>query len=428
MVNLFKKFRKFFKKIGPGFITGAADDDPSGIATYSIAGAQYGYKLNWLTVFLLPAMIVVQEMCGRIGMVSGRGLAGVIKKYHSKKLLFFAVTLLAVANIINIGADLGIIAASFQMIFGFGFYRWLLITGLLIISMQIVVPYKKYSNILKWLGLSLCVYIITAFMVKQDWKMVFVETLIPQISFETGFIITMIGFLGTTISPYLFFWQASEEIEEEIYKGKIKDFDCKPKVKLKAVKKMGLDTKIGMAFSNIMTFFIIITTAATLHANGITLIETPQEAALALRPLAGDFAYILFALGIIGIGFQSIPVLAGSVGYAVAETFNFKMGLSKKFNKAKFFYIVIAFSTLVGMVINLLRIDIMHALYYAAVINGIAAVPLIAIIIRLSDDERIVGKYKTKKSSRIIAWVVFGFMLISVLIMLWQLINPFVLR
>lgn len=423
MVNIFKKFGKFFKKIGPGFITGAADDDPSGIATYSIAGAQYGYKLNWLTLFLLPAMIVIQEMCGRIGMVSGRGLAGVIKKYHSKKLLFFAVTLLAVANIINIGADLGIIAASFQMIFGFGFYRWLLITGLLIIFMQIVVPYKKYSNILKWLGLSLCVYIITAFMVKQDWKMVFVETLIPQISFETGFIITMIGFLGTTISPYLFFWQASEEIEEEIYKGKIKDFDCKPKVKLKAVKKMGLDTKIGMAFSNIMTFFIIITTAATLHANGITLIETPQEAALALRPLAGDFAYILFAFGIIGIGFQSIPVLAGSVGYAVAETFNFKMGLSKKFNKAKFFYVVIAFSTLVGMVINLLRIDIMHALYYAAVINGVAAVPLIAIIIKLSDDERIVGKYKTKKSSRIIAWVVFGFMLISVLMMLWQLIS-----
>jgi Mn2+/Fe2+ NRAMP family transporter len=414
------KIRNFFKKIGPGFITGAADDDPSGIATYSIAGAQYGYKMSWLALFLWPAMVVIQEMCGRIGMTSGKGLAGVIKKYHSKRLLFMAVSLLAVANTINIGSDLGIMAASMQMLFGLNFFGWLIFIGVLIILMEIIIPYKKYSRVLKWLGLSLGVYLITAFMVKQDWKTIAFSTLIPQIEFNLGYIMTMIGFLGTTISPYLFFWQASEEIEEEIADGKVKDFDCKPEVKQKEITAMGRDTKIGMLFSNLMTFSIIITTAATLHAHGITDIETPQQAALALKPLAGNFAYILFAVGIIGIGWQSIPVLAGSVGYAISDAFGFKEGLSKKFKKAKMFYAIIAVSTIVGLAMNLLKINIMSALYYSAVINGIAAVPLIAIIIKLSDDERIVGKFKTKKKNKVVAWIIFGFMLISVLVMLWQ--------
>jgi Mn2+/Fe2+ NRAMP family transporter len=421
-VVILKKIKNFFKKIGPGFVTGAADDDPSGIATYSIAGAQYGYKLGWLALFLWPAMVAIQEMCGRIGMASGRGLAGVIKKYHSKRLLFMAVSLLAVANIINIGADLGIIAASMQMIFGLNFFGWLVFVGVLIILMEIVIPYKRYSGILKWLGLSLMVYVITAFMVKQDWKEIFWNTIIPQFDFSLGYIMTMIGFLGTTISPYLFFWQASEEIEEEINNGEIKDFDCKPVTKPMEIKEMGRDTKMGMLFSNLMTFFIIITTAATLHANGITNIETPQQAALALKPLAGSFAYILFAIGIIGIGWQSIPVLAGSVGYALSEAFGFKEGLSKVFKKAKMFYFIIAIATVIGLVMNLMQINIMKALYYAAVINGIAAVPLIAIIIKLSDDERIVGRFKTKKKNRIIAWITFGFMLVSVVVMLWQIL------
>jgi NRAMP (natural resistance-associated macrophage protein)-like metal ion transporter len=416
------KKNNIFKNIGPGFVTGAADDDPSGIATYSIAGAQYGYKLAWLALFLWPAMVAIQEMCGRIGMASGRGLAGVIKKYHSKKLLFMAVSLLAVANVINIGADLGIIAASIQMIFGLNFFGWLIFAGILIIAMEIVIPYKKYSGILKWLGLSLVVYVVTAFMVKQDWKAIAWNTFIPQIKFDLNYILTMIGFLGTTISPYLFFWQAAEEIEEEIADGKAADFDSKPDISRREIKEMGRDTKIGMLFSNVMTFFIILTTAATLHAHGIVDIETPQQAALALRPLAGNFAYILFAVGTIGIGWQSIPVLAGSVGYAVSEAFGLKEGLSKKFKKAKIFYIIIAWATIIGLVMNLLHINIIKALYYAAVINGIAAVPLIAIIIKLGDDPRIVGRFKTKKKYRIIAWVTFGFMLISVLLMLWQVI------
>lgn len=419
---ILKRIHNFFKKIGPGFVTGAADDDPSGIATYSIAGAQFGYKLAWLALFLWPAMVAIQEMCGRIGMVSGKGLAGVIKKYHSKRLLFMAVSLLAIANIINIGADLGIIAASLQMIFGLNIFLWMIGVGALIVSMEIFIPYKRYARILKWLGLSLAVYVITAFMVKQDWKAIAWNTLIPQIRLDLNYIITMIGFLGTTISPYLFFWQASGEIEEEIADGRVKDFNCKPEVKHLEIKEMGADTKIGMLFSNVMTFFIILTTAATLHANGIVNIETPQQAALALKPLAGNLAYVLFAFGIIGIGWQSIPVLAGSVGYALSEAFGLKEGLSKKFRKAKIFYIIIALATLIGLVMNFLHINIMKALYYAAVINGIAAVPLIAIIIKLGDDERIVGRFKNKKKNRTIAWITFGFMLISVLLMLWQIV------
>ncbi len=419
---ILKKIHHFFKKIGPGFVTGAADDDPSGIATYSIAGAQFGYKLAWLALFLWPAMVAVQEMCGRIGMVSGRGLAGVIKKYHSKRLLFLSVSLLAIANIINIGADLGIIAASLQMIFGLNFILWMIGAGALIVSMEIFIPYKRYAGILKWLGLSLVVYVITAFMVKQDWKGIAWNTLIPQIRLDLNYITTMIGFLGTTISPYLFFWQASGEIEEEIADGRVKDFSCKPEINQLEIKEMGTDTKIGMLFSNVMTFFIILTTAATLHANGIVNIETPQQAALALKPLAGNLAYVLFAFGIIGIGWQSIPVLAGSVGYALSEAFGLKEGLSKKFRKAKIFYIIIALATLIGLVMNFLHINIMKALYYAAVINGIAAVPLIAIIIKLGDDEKIVGRFKNKKKNRTMAWITFGFMLISVLLMLWQIV------
>lgn len=414
--------RRFFKKLGPGFVTGSADDDPSGIATYSIAGARYGYKLAWMAVFLWPAMVAIQEMCGRIGMTSGRGLAGVIRKYHSKKLLVATVSLLAVANIINIGADLGIIAASMQMVFGLNLFFWLIFAGVAITVMEILIPYKKYSGILKWLGLSLVVYVITAFIVKQDWKAVALNTFIPRIQFDVRYIMTMIGFLGTTISPYLFFWQAGEEIEERIAGGTVKDFSCAAEVNPAEIKAMGNDTKWGMLFSNAMTFFVILTTAATLHAHGIIDLETPQQAALALKPLAGKFAYLLFAAGIIGIGWQSIPVLAGSLGYAVSEAFGFKEGLSKKFWKARIFYIIIAAATLIGLGMNLLRIDIMKALYFAAVINGLAGVPLIALIIKLSDDKRIVGRYKTGKTNRVIAWITFGFMLLAVLLMVGRMI------
>ncbi len=407
--------------IGPGFITGAADDDPSGVATYSIAGAQFGYNLNWLALFLTPMMFVVQEMSARIGLCSGTGLAGVIKHYYSRKLLLFTVTLLIVANIINIGADLGIMAASLQMLFGLPFSLWLLIITLVIIGLEIFIPYKKYARYLKWMGLSLLVYAVTAFIVKQDWKEVFLYTLIPHIQLDSIYLMTAVGFIGTTISPYLFFWQASEEVEEEIVLGRIKDFRERENIRPRDIKQMRRDTLLGMIFSNCVAFFIVLTTAGTLHAHGIFEISSPQQAALALRPLAGDFTYALFALGIIGIGLQAVPILSGGLAYACAETFGFKEGLSKTFAQARKFYGVIALAIIAGALLNLIGINPIKALYYAAIINGIISVPLIFIIIKLAGDKRIVGKHTSSRGLNIVSWITFGFILTATLLMLLQL-------
>lgn len=422
MINIFKLVCRKLGRLGPGFITGAADDDPSGIATYSIAGAQYGYKLNWLSLFLTPMMIAVQEMCGRIGMVSGMGLAGTIRKFYSKKLLLFALSLLIIANTINIGADLGIMAASLQMILGFPFFFWLIFVTIFTIVLEIFIPYNSYSRYLKWMGFTLLVYGITALLVKQDWVSIVTYTLIPHIEFNTRYIMTMVGFLGTTISPYLFFWQASQEVEEEIKQGKIAEFEESPHIIAEEIRHMQKDTMAGMIFSNLITVSIILTTTATLFRNGIHDIETPQQAALVLRPLAGDFAYLLFSFGIIGIGLQSVPILAGSAAYAFAESFGFKEGLAKKFTEAKAFYATIGLATAFGALMNLAGINAIKALYYTAIINGIVAVPLIAIIIKLADDERIVGRHKTRKISKIIAWITLIFMGISAMLLLGGLI------
>lgn len=418
MKKIISFFKTKFKKLGPGFITGAADDDPSGVATYSIAGAQFGYKLNWLSLFLIPMMTAVQEMCGRIGMTSGMGLAGVIKKFYSQKLLLFAVVLLIIANVINISADLGIMAASLQMILGLPFLVWLVVITLFSIFLEVLVPYKKYFVYLKWMGLTLLVYGVTAFITKQDWLSVLKYTLIPHIDFNLTYFMTAVGFIGTTISPYLFFWQASEEVEEEIENGKIKDFDFKPKVKRREIQTMKKDTTMGMVFSNLISTFIVLTTAATLHNFGITNIDSPAQAALALKPLAGDFAYILFTVGIIGIGLQSVPVLAGGVAYAFSESFNLKEGLSKKFGQAKTFYIVIGIATLLGALLNIIGINPIKALYYAAIINGVISVPLIAIIIKLADNEKIVGKFKTGRKEKITAWITLVFVSLATVLMI----------
>jgi len=423
MRKIWSAIKHKFNRLGPGFITGAADDDPSGIATYSITGAQFGYKLSWLSLFLTPMMVTIQEMCGRIGMVSGRGLAGSIKKYYSKKLLFFAVTLLLIANTINIGSDLGIMAASLQMILGLPFLLWLIIVTIFTVALEIFVPYDKYSRYLKWMGLSVLVYGLTAILVKQDWLSIIRYMLIPHIELNSNYIMTIVACLGTSISPYLFFWQASEQVEEEIKEGKIQEFEESPKIIEAEIKYMQKDTLFGMVFSNLIFFFIVLTTSATLHRSGIFDIETPQQAALALRPLAGDFAYLLFTLGIIGIGLQAVPVLAGAVAYAIAETFGFKEGLAKKLTEAKTFYAVLGLATLTGALMNLIGINAIKALYYTAVINGIIAVPLIAIIIKLADDERIVGNFKSSKRRRVIAWITFLFMGIAALLMIINLIR-----
>lgn len=412
-----KRARGFLRRIGPGFVTGVADDDPSGIATYSIAGARYGYRMSWMSLFLIPSMVVVQEMCGRIGLVTGEGLAGVLKRRYSKGLMWFAVALLAVANTINIGADLGIMAASLRMLFGLPYPFWLLAVAFAIIAIEIRVPYKSYSKVLKWLGLSLLAYVITAFLAKQDWSAVALATLIPHVDLDMGYLMTLVGFVGTTISPYLFFWQASEEVEEEIAGKKIADFNGEPPVTPQDIKRLGTDTRIGMIFSNTMTFFILLTTAATLHRSGLLNIDTPQQAALALRPLAGDFAVWLFSLGIIGIGLQSIPVLAGSIGYAVADALGIPEGLAKRFSKARGFYGVLALATIVGLLMDFFGINTIKALYYAAVVNGVAAVPLIFLIIRMAGDRRIIKEFRTSRLNTVVGWLTFVFMAASVVLM-----------
>ena len=415
--QIIKLVKYKFSRLGPGFITGAADDDPSGIATYSIIGAKYGYQLNWLTLISLPMMIAIQEMCGRIGMVSGMGLAGVIKKFYTKKILLLATILLTFANVINIGANLGAMAASLQMVLGLHFIFWLSIVTILTIVMEIFVPYDRYSRYLKWMGLSLLVYSLTAILTDQKWSEVFLKTIIPTFSLDMNYLMAIVGFIGTSISPYLFFWQAAEEVEESIKDGKIREFDETPEIVEEEISHMRKDTAAGMFFSQLIAFFIILTTASTLHSNGITDIETPQQAALALRPLAGNFAYLLFTLGIVGIGLQSVPILAGSVAYSIAESFGFKEGLAKKLTEAKAFYLVIGLSTLTGALVNLIGINPIQALYYTAIINGVVAVPLIAIIIRTANDERIVGKYKSGKWSNIMGWITFAFMATMVVTM-----------
>ena len=282
--KFYKVLRSIFRKLGPGFITGAADDDPSGVATYSIAGAQFGYKLNWLSLFLIPMMFSIQEMCGRIGMASGMGLAGIIKKFYSKKLLYFSVILLIFANTLNIAADLGIMAASLKMILGLPTLFWLFLVTVIVILMEVLISYKKYSIYLKFMSFTLLVYVITAFIVKQDWHSILLYTFIPHIDFSSVYLMTMVGFIGTTISPYLFFWQASQEVEDKINNGKIKKFGGKSITAKKEVTVLGKDTIVGMVFSNLIAAFILITTAATLNKSGITSIGSPQEAALALNP------------------------------------------------------------------------------------------------------------------------------------------------
>ena len=416
--------KKFLKKIGPGFITGAADDDPSGVATYSQTGATFGFSQLWLALFTLPFMTLIQQMCGRIGMVTGKGLAGVIRDHYPKPLLYFAVSLLVITNTINIGADLGAMAASAQMLIGLPSFIWLCIMTAFIILLEVFVTYKTYSKILKYLALTLFAYVVTAFIVKPDWGIIVTSTVIPQIKFSKDYMLNIVAILGTTISPYLFFWQASQEVEEEISEGKIPDIGVKkPVVKKKNISNMGVDTLVGMLFSQAIMFFIIITTAATLHVHGITNITSASQAAEALKPVAGNLAYLLFAIGIIGTGLLAVPVLAGSSAYAVAETAGLKAGLSKKSGRAPGFYGVIVVSSIIGMSINWTGINPMKALYYAAALNGLAAPPLMALVILIANNKRIMGKFVNKKISNIVGWIITLIMSIAGILLIIELVK-----
>ena len=404
-----KALQEYWKILGPGLTTGAADDDPSGIATYSQMGASQGFNLIWLSLFSFPLMGVIQEMCARIGLTTGVGLATNIKRHFSRKILYFCTMLLLLANVFNIGADLGAMAQGTQLIFpAISFAFLVLFFAILSLSLQIFIPYKKYSQYLKYLALVLFAYIFSAFSVSINWGDVFKHLVIPTVSFSKDEIILICAAFGTTISPYLFFWQTSQEVEEQILKGEKTEKERRTLNTNEDIHKMRIDVWSGMFLSNLIMFFIIATCAAVLFSNGITNINTAADAALALKPFAGDFAFSLFAIGIVGVGLLAIPVLAGSASYAISETFNWKNGLYRKLNQATSFYGVIIVAMVLGIALNFIGLDPIKTLIYSAVFNGIISPIILFLIVHISASEEIMGQFKNKKVTNIFGWFTVG--------------------
>lgn len=402
-----KKVYKYWDTLGPGLTTGAADDDPSGIATYSQTGAKYGFKLLWMSLFTFPFMAIVQEMCARIGLVTGKGLAANIRERYSTTIISICTIFLLIANVFNIGADLGAMATSTQLLFPqFGFVMLLLFFTALSLGLQIFTKYPQYAKYLKYLAFTLFSYVFVVLIIKDiNWSEILRNTIIPSITFSKEQIILICAILGTTISPYLFFWQSSNEVEEagsrkeRISKAKIDDIELG-----RGIKEMRIDVWSGMFVSNLIMFFIIVATSATLFSHGITNIETAADAAEALRPLAGDQAYLLFTLGIIGSGLLAVPILAGSASYAVSESIRAKAGLTHKLREAPIFYGVIILSMLIGFAMNFLGINIIKALIYSAVINGLVAPFILFFIVKISSDRKTMGLKANHPFIKIMGW------------------------
>ena len=418
--------KKILKSLGPGIITGASDDDPSTIATFSQAGAQFGFGMLWLALFQYPMKVVIQEICARIGLVSGKGLSSVIKKRYSKNAVLPLTILLVIANTINIGADIGAMSASIRLVFP---HLPVIVAAIsftaFIILLEVFVTYSRYVKILKYLTISLFAYIATAMIVGGNWNQLLAATIIPHIQFTPAFAMMFVAMFGTAISPYLFFWQASEEAEEEVEKHKIKEIGKgKPKISKKDIRLMRQDTAIGMAFSQVIMWAIITTTAGSLNAHGVTDIQSADQAAKALQPLlrtfpqAGEISKTIFAIGIIGTGLLAVPVLAGSSGYALSDVFGWKEGLSKTFRQAKGFYLIIAASTLIGLWMNFSNIDPIKALVYAAVINGVIAVPILFAVMKIANDKKVLRDKTNDRLYNAIGWLTFGIMGMSIIIML----------
>lgn len=406
-------FFKKWKKLGPGLVTGTADDDPAGIATYSQAGAQYNFQLLWLSLLTLPLMYIAQEMCARLGMVTGKGIAENIRQHYSRRILFPIVILLFLANTFNIGADLAAMAASFQLLIPqINFIIYVIAFTAICTLLQILTSYQTYSKYLKYLTLVLFSYIITGVMVKPDWAKVLIDTLIPTLTFNKDQLILICAILGTTISPYLFFWQAAQEIEEKIKQGK-KTIKARSHNNRKEIKGMQFDVLVGMVVSNIIMFFIIVVGGATLFHHGITQIESAADAASALRPLAGPWAELLFTTGIIGTGLLAIPVLAGSSAYAIGEFFYFKTGLYRKWVSAKGFYSIILLSMLIAIGIAFSGINPIKALIYSAVANAILAPVVLFFIISLTKNVQIMGKFRNNIGRTLTGWLLLIIMAIS---------------
>ena len=408
---------KLLEIMGPGLITGASDDDPSGIGTYAQAGAQFGFGLAWTLVFSYPLMAAIQEISARIGRVTGRGIAGNLKRYYPPWLLNGIVALLVLANVINIGADIGAMGGALQLLIGGPQLLYVVAFAALSVLLEVFVRYSRYVSVLKYLTLALLAYVATVFVVGVPWGEVVWSILLPPFSLDRNYVLLVVAVLGTTISPYLFFWQAEEEVEEEQENPKKSALIDAPAEAPSEFFRIRIDTYVGMAFSNAVALFIVLTTAATLNAHGITDIQTSAQAAQALRPIAGPFAFVLFAAGIIGTGMLALPVLAGSAAYALGEARNWSVGLAKTFDRAKLFYGAIAVATLIGVAMNFLGIDPIKALFASAVINGIVSIPVMIAMMLMTHRKDVMGEFTLPLVLTILGWAATAAMTIAALVL-----------
>lgn len=400
--------------LGPGLITGASDDDPSGIATYSQAGAQLGFSCLWMMLFSYPLMAATQEISARIGRTTGLGLAGTLRRHYPPAVVQAAILVLLVANVINLGADLGAMGDVASTVAGGPNLLYVALFGLICLSMQVLLQYTRYVAVLKWLCAVLLAYFGTMMMVQVPWRDATVGLLVPRLTFDRNGISTLVAVLGTTISPYLFFWQASQEAEDLRAHPEQSTLDRAPEQAARAFERIRIDTYIGMGFSNLVALAIMVTTAATLHARGVTDIATAEQAAEALRPVAGDFAFLVFALGIVGTGLLAVPVLAGSAAYAIGEARRWPVGLGRRPMEAKAFYLTLAVATIIGTIINFLPFDPIRALFWSAVLNGVAAAPIMALMMLIASSRREMGRFTVPLVLRAIGWVATAVMALSV--------------
>ena len=409
---------KLLQVLGPGLITGASDDDPSGIATYSQVGAQFGVDMGWVMLFSWPLMCAIQEISARIGRVTGKGIAGNLKAHYPRSVLVGLVSLLLIANTINLGADLGAMGAALKLVIGGPQLFYVAAFGMLSILLEVFVHYSRYVSVLKWLTLALFAYVGVAFVVHVDWPAVGFRLVAPKIVWTSDYLTSLVAVLGTTISPYLFFWQAEEEVEEVKERDGAKPLSRAPRQAKPEFKRIRVDTYLGMGLSNLVALFIIITTAATLHVHGITNIQTSSQAALALKPIAGDATFVVFALGIVGTGLLAVPVLAGSAAYATGEAFGWHVGLARKLRRAPSFYATIAIATVIGAALNFTPIDPIKALFWSAVINGVVAVPVMAMMMLLATRPKIMGRFTLTRGLVIVGWLATGVMALAAVGML----------
>src|SRR5579863_854505 len=411
------KIKRYFRILGPGLITGASDDDPSGIATYSQAGAQFGYGMTWVMLFCWPLMAAIQEISARIGRVTGEGIAGNLRAHYAPWLLRGIVGLLLVANILNLGADLGAMGAATHLLVAGPAQLYVVAFAVGCALLEIFSRYERYASILKWTSVSLFAYVATALVVHVPWGHVAFATFVPSFSWQKDYIVTIVAVLGTTITPYCFFWQSSEEAEEERINPAAHTLLEAPKEAPSEISRIRIDTWVGMGFSNLISWFIIITTAATLNAHGITDIQTSAQAAEALRPIAGVLTFVIFAAGIIGIGLLAVPVLAGSAAYALGEALGWPTGLDRLPRDAKAFYGTIVVGTLIGVLINFVHLDPIKALFWSAVVNGVIAVPLMGMIMLMAMQKRVMGEFTLPRPLWAMGWLCTVAMAVAVVIM-----------